>query len=318
MDFAGGFLIVFLVLLVFFLLYVALNSFFIVHTKQAAVVERLGKFHRIAGPGLTFKVPILEKKVYVEDLNMQLMDVPVLSKTKDDATVTVPVRVQYFVLPDRVKEAYYELDDPEDQSKAHVENVILSYIPKIDLDDTYQQEDQIAKRINDSLSVVMAKFGYSIENALVTKMVPADAVVRAMNDINAARREKVATEARAEANKITLVRQAEAKALAGQGVARERKAIVDGLRESVLNFEEGVHGVDPHEVMALLMMTLYFDALRDIGAVSNTIRMPHSPSAVTDLYAQLRNAITVGNLAANSAASIVEEEKKKKDSKSPS
>jgi regulator of protease activity HflC (stomatin/prohibitin superfamily) len=318
MDFAGGFLIVFLVLLVFFLLYVALNSFFIVHTKQAAVVERLGKFPRIAGPGLTFKVPIIEKKVYVEDLNMQLMDVPVLSKTKDDATVTVPVRVQYFVLPDRVKEAYYELDDPEDQSKAHVENVILSYIPKIDLDDTYQQEDQIAKRINDSLSVVMAKFGYSIENALVTKMVPADAVVRAMNDINAARREKVATEARAEANKITVVRQAEAKALAGQGVARERKAIVDGLRESVLNFEEGVHGVDPHEVMALLMMTQYFDALRDIGAVSNTIRMPHSPSAVTDLYAQLRNAITVGNLAANSAASIVEEEKKKKDSKSPS
>src|SRR6516164_6653487 len=276
-------------------------SCFIIHTKQAAVVERLGKFNRIAGPGLNFKIPFVESKVYVEDLNMQLMDVPVMSKTKDDATVTVPVRVQYFVLPDRVKEAYYELDDPEDQIKAHVENVILSYIPKIDLDETYQQEDQIAKRIKDSLSVVMAKFGYSIENALVTKIVPADAVVRAMNDINAARREKVATEARAEANKITLVRQAEAKALAGQGVARERKAIVDGLRDSVLNFEEGVHGVDPHEVMALLMMTQYFDALRDIGAVSNTILMPHSPAAVSDLYAQLQNAITVGNLAALSA-----------------
>jgi regulator of protease activity HflC (stomatin/prohibitin superfamily) len=321
MGFDGVFLVVILVVLIF-LIYIASNSFFIVHTKQAAVVERLGKFNRIAGPGLNFKTPIIEKKVYVEDLNMQLMDVPVMSKMKDDATVTVPVRVQYFVLPDRVKEAYYELDDPEDQIKAHVENVILSYIPKIDLDDTYQQEDQIAKRIKDSLSVVMAKFGYSIENALVTKIVPADAVVRAMNDINAARREKVATEARAEANKITLVRQAEAeaeaKALAGQGVARERKAIVDGLRESVLNFEEGVHGVDPHEVMALLMMTQYFDALRDIGAVSNTILMPHSPSAVTDLYAQLRNAITVGNLAANSSASFTEEEKKKKDSKSPS
>jgi len=130
-----------------------------------------------------------------------------------------------------------------------VENVILSYIPKINLDDTYQQEDQIARRIKESLSTVMAKFGYSI-------------------DINEARREKVATEARAEANKITLVCQAEAeaeaKALAGQGVARERKA--NGLRDSVLNFEGGVQGVDPHEVMALLMMTQYFDALRDIGA----------------------------------------------------
>jgi len=275
---------------------------FTIHTKQAAVVEKFGKFDRVAGPGLNFKLPLIERVVYVEDLNMQLMDVPVMSKTKDDATVTVPVRVQYYVLPDKVKEAYYELDDPEDQIKAHVENVILSYIPKIDLDDTYQQEDQIARRIKESLATVMAKFGYSIENALVTKIVPADAVVKAMNDINAARREKVATEARAEASKITLVRQAEAeaeaKALAGQGVARERKAIVDGLRDSVLNFEEGVQGVDPHEVMALLMMTQYFDALRDIGAQSNTILLPHSPSAVSDLYAQLRNAITAGNLAA--------------------
>ena len=284
------------------LIIVLSKCFFTVHTKQAAVIEKFGKFERIAGPGLNFKIPFIEKVVYVEDLNMQLMDVPVMSKTQDDATVTVPVRVQYYVLADKVKEAYYELDDPEDQIKAHVENVILSYIPKINLDDTYQQEDQIAKRIKESLSTVMAKFGYSIENALVTKIVPADAVVKAMNDINAARREKVATEARAEANKLTLVRQAEAeaeaKALAGQGVARERKAIVDGLRDSVLNFEEGIQGVDPHEVMALLMMTQYFDALRDIGAQSNTILLPHSPSAVTDLYAQLRNAITAGNLAA--------------------
>lgn len=288
--------------IVVFLLIVIVQSAFTVHTKQAAIVERFGKFNRIAGPGLNFKTPFIEKVVYVEDLNMQLMDVPVMSKTKDDATVTVPVRVQYFVLPDKVKEAYYELDDPEDQIKAHVENVILSYIPKINLDDTYQQEDQIATRIKESLSAVMAKFGYSIENALVTKIVPADAVVKAMNDINAARREKVATEARAEAQKITLVRQAEAeaeaKALAGQGVARERKAIVDGLRDSVLNFEEGVKGVDPHEVMALLMMTQYFDALRDIGAQSNTILLPHSPSAVSELNAQLRNAIMSGSLAA--------------------
>jgi regulator of protease activity HflC (stomatin/prohibitin superfamily) len=98
---------------------------FTIHTKQAAVIEKFGKFERI-GPGLNFKVPFIEKVVYIEDLNMQLMDVPVMSKTKDDATVTVPVRVQYYVLAGKVKEAYYELDDPEDQIKAHVQNVILS------------------------------------------------------------------------------------------------------------------------------------------------------------------------------------------------
>lgn len=288
-----------------FLLVILRSTFFTIHTKQAGLIERLGKFNRIAEPGLNFKLPFVESLVYTEELSMQLMDVPVMSKTKDDATVTIPVRVQYYVLPEKVKEAYYELDDPEAQIKAHVENVILSYIPKIDLDDTYKQEDEIAKRIKASLSEVMSKFGYSIENALVIKIEPAEAVVNAMNNINAARRNKVAAEANAEANKITLVKkaeaEAEAKALSGQGVARERKAIVDGLRDSVLDFEKGVSGVDAHDVMSLLMMTQYFDALRDIGQVSNTILMPHSPSAVQDLYAQLRNSITTGTLAAAKA-----------------
>jgi regulator of protease activity HflC (stomatin/prohibitin superfamily) len=284
-------------------LFTVFGSFFTIHTKQAGVVERLGKFNRIAGPGLNFKLPFVESLVYTENLTMQLMDVPVVSKTKDDATITVPVRVQYFVLPDKVKEAYYELDDPEAQIKAHVENVILSYIPKVDLDDSYQQEDLIAKRVKDGLTEVMARFGYSIENALVTKIVPSDAVIKAMNDINAARREKVATQANAEAKKITMIAQAEgekqAQILSGEGVAGEQKAIVDGLRDSLRDFEEGVKNVTAQDAMRMIMMARYFDALKVIGANSNTILLPHSPSAVMDLEAMLRNAITTGTLAAN-------------------
>lgn len=293
-----------LLVLGIFVLCTLIGCSFTIHTKQAGIVERLGKFNRVAGPGLNIKWPFVESLVYTEDLNMQLMDVQVVSKTKDDATITVPVRVQYYVLPDKVKEAYYELDDPEDQIKAHVENVILGCIPKIDLDDTYQQEDTIALKIKESLSAVMAKFGYSIENALVTKIVPADAVIKAMNDINAARREKVATEAKAEAEKILTIKHAEAECAAqilqGQGVAGERKAIIEGLKESVLAFEEGVTDVTARDVMGLVMMTQYFDALRAIGEHNSTILMPHSPSAVRDLSEQFRDAITLGNLAAKS------------------
>jgi len=292
----------FLVLVVMiFVLVTIFKASFTIHTKEAGVVERLGKFNRIAGPGLNFKVPFIDSLVYTEALNMQLMDVPVVSKTKDDATVTVPVRVQYFVLPEKVKEAYYELDDPEAQIRAHVENVILAYIPKINLDDAYQQEDKIAQQIKISLSTVMSKFGYSIENALVTKIVPSDAVIAAMNDINAARREKIATEARAEGEKIMLVRkaeaEAEAKALQGLGVARERQAIVEGLQKSIEEFEEGVKGVNAHEVMALVLITQFFDALRHIGEDNAVILMPHSPATVTDLFGQIKEAIITGGLA---------------------
>lgn len=278
---------------------------FVIHTKQAGVVERMGKFNRIAEAGLNFKLPFLESLVYTEDLNMQLMDVPVASKTKDDATVTIPVRVQYYVLAEKVKEAYYELDDPTLQIKAHVENVILSFIPGMTLDETYSQETQIAVKIREVLTQVMSKFGYAIENALVTKIVPADKVVAAMNDINAARRELEATRAKAEANKISVIAEAEAEKqaqiLAGEGVAGEQKAIVDGLRDSLKDFEEGAKGVTASEAMTLIMMARYFDTIKEIGQGSNTILIPHSPSIISDLYGQLRDSITIGNVVADKA-----------------
>lgn len=283
-------------------LIVMFGSFFTVHTKEAGIVERFGKFNRIASEGLNWKLPIVESVVYVESLNMQLLDIEVQSKTKDDATVTIPVRVQYYVLADRVKEAYYELDDPEAQITAHVENVILGAVPKMDLDDTYKQEDTIAQRIKESLTSVMQKFGYAIENALVTKIVPAEAVVRAMNEINSARREKVAAEARAAATKLTMITKAEgekqAQILSGEGVAGEQKAIVEGLKDSLKDFEDGVKGVSADAAMTMIMMARYFDALKVIGAGSNTILLPHSPSAVNDIYAQLRTSMIEASLAA--------------------
>lgn len=279
-----------------------MGSFFTIHTKQAGVVERFGKFTRIATEGLNWKTPFIESVVYIEDLQMQLMDVEVQSKTKDDATVTIPVRVQYYVLPDKVKEAYYELDDPEKQIHAHVENVILSVIPSLTLDEAYAQETAVASKIKDTLTNVMSKFGYCIENALVMKIVPDEKVVEAMNAINTARREKIAAEANAEAAKIMAIARAEgekqAQILAGEGVAGEQKAIVDGLKTSLKNFEDGVPGVDAKSAMALIMMARYFDTLKEMGARSNTILVPHSPSAVADIMGQLRNAIIAGDLAA--------------------
>lgn len=282
-----------------FIVSILTGCYFTIHTKQAGIVERFGKFLRIAPEGLNFKLPLIDKVVYREDLNMQLLDVGVTSKTKDDATLNIPVRVQYSILPQKIKEAYYELDDPEDQINAHVENVILSYIPTITLDQAYEQEEQIAKRIQDKLTVAMSEFGYSIKNALVTKIVPSPEVLNAMNNINTQRRNAEAAKAQAETQKTLLVGKAEgekqAQILAGEGVAGEQKAIVNGLKESLKNFEEGT-GVTANSAMVLIMMARYFDALKEMGVESNTIMVPHSPSVVTDLFGQMRSSIISANL----------------------
>ena len=147
----------------------------------------------------------------------------------------------------------------------------------------------------------MDDFGYGIVKTLVTDIDPDAKVKAAMNEINAAQRLRAAATEKGEAEKIMQVKaaeaDAEAKALSGKGVADQRQAIVEGLRESVDEFQRTVPSTSPQDVMNLILMTQYFDMLKDIGQSSkaNTILLPHSPGHVADISAQLRDAIITGN-----------------------
>jgi regulator of protease activity HflC (stomatin/prohibitin superfamily) len=291
------------VLLILFGIGTFFSGLFTVPTAKAAIVQRFGKFVRVAGAGLNFKVPWIEQVVAKVDLRVQQLDVKMETKTKDNVFVSIPVSVQYHVLPDRVYEAYYKLSDPKEQIASFVFNVILGHVPKMILDEAFEQQNDIATAVKQELDGVMAGFGYGIVKALVTDIIPDPKVKAAMNDINAARREQEAANARGEAEKILKVKQAEAEALSkqlqGQGIANQRKAIIEGLRESVEMFKAGVEGASAKDVMMLVLLTQYFDTLKEIGASShsNTIMMPHSPGALVDFFDQIRNAVVLGDLA---------------------
>jgi regulator of protease activity HflC (stomatin/prohibitin superfamily) len=280
------------------------GGFFTVPTAKAAVVQRFGKFVRVAGAGLNFKLPWIDKVVSKVDLRVQQLDVKMETKTKDNVFVQIPVSIQYHVLPDRVYEAYYKLSDPKEQIGSFVFNVILGHVPKMILDEAFERQNDIAVAVKQELDGVMEGFGYGIVKALVTDIIPDPKVKAAMNDINAARREQEAANARGEAEKILKVKQAEAEAqskqLQGQGIANQRKAIIDGLRKSVELFKQGVEGATAKDVMILVLLTQYFDTLKDIGSSghSNTILMPHSPGALKDFFDQIRNAIVLGEAVA--------------------
>ena len=91
--------------------------------------------------------------------------------------------------------------------------------------------------------------------------------------------------------------EAESKRLQGEGIAKQRRAIVDGLRESIAAFTDKVSTVNEHEVLNLVLLTQYFDTMKEIGVSSNSkvILMPHSPSGMSELVEQLRGAIITGN-----------------------
>ena len=133
---------------------------------------------------------------------------------------------------------------------------------------------RIAAAVKQELDADMATFGFEIVNVLVTDIVPDAKVKSAMNDINAAQREQVAANARGEAEKILVVKKAEAeaesKALQGQGIANQRKAIIEGLQVSIEQFQKVVEGASSKEVMQLVLVTQYFDTLKSIGESDKT------------------------------------------------
>lgn len=287
-------------IIVFFVLSIVLGSFFTVETSQVAIVQRLGKFARVAGPGLNWKTPWLELVVARMSLKVQQFDVKVETKTQDNVFVQIPVSIQYKVIPESVEAAFYKLSDPVKQIESMVYNVVLGHVPKMKLDDTFLNQADIAKDLRDNLDASMKEYGYSIVKVLISDIVPDPKVKAAMNDINSAQREREATVSRAETNKMLLVKQAEAEAeskrLQGEGIANQRKAIITGLKDSVEDFAKTVPGSTPQDVMQLVLMTQYFDTLKDIAANdhTNTVLVPHTPNTLTDLFSQIRNAIVTG------------------------
>ncbi len=300
MDSMGGVLTAVGVIFVIFVLGLVFGSFFTVETAQVAIVQRLGKFARVAGPGLNWKTPFIETVVRRMSMKVQQFDVKVETKTQDNVFVQIPVSIQYKVIPDSVEAAFYKLTDPVKQIESMVYNVVLGHVPKMKLDDTFLNQAAIANDLRDSLDGSMREYGYSIVKVLISDIVPDQKVKAAMNDINAAQREREATVSRAETNKLLLVKQAEAEAeskrLQGEGIANQRKAIISGLKDSVEDFAKTVPGSTPQDVMQLVLMTQYFDTLKDIAANdhSNTILIPHTPNTLTDLFSQIRNAVITG------------------------
>ena len=296
-------LIIFLGIVAIVVLTFILGSFFTVNTAQMAVITRFNKFLRVADAGLNWKVPYIDSVAGLISLRVNQITLTMETKTKDNVFVTIPISVQNRVRPEKVYDAFYRLSDPVAQIKSYVEQVILGHVPGMTLDEVFASQSSIAAAVKKELDVDMAAFGYEIVNVLVTDIIPDPKVKSAMNDINAAQREQVAAAARGEAEKILVVKKAEAesesKALQGQGIANQRRAIIEGLQSSVEQFQKAVEGASAMEVMQLVLVTQYFDTLKSIGESdkTNTLFLPHSPASVKEVSDQILNSMLIAQRA---------------------
>lgn len=268
-----------------------LLSFFSVKQQTAVIIERFGKFQSIRKAGLQMKIPFIDKKAGRLSLRIEELDVMVETKTKDNVFVEIRVSVQYQVIQQSVYDAFYRLSHPRDQIRSYVFDTIRAEVPKLRLDDVFENKDEIADATTRELSQAMMDYGYEIIRALVTDINPDEEVKKAMNRINASERIKKAAEYEAEAEKIKIVAKAEAEAqskkLQGIGIADQRREIARGLEESVEMLNKV--GIGSIEASSLIIVTQHYDTLQAVGENSNSnlILMPNSPSSANSLLSDM-------------------------------
>jgi regulator of protease activity HflC (stomatin/prohibitin superfamily) len=277
-----------------------LSGLFIVKQQTSAIIERFGRFLAIRQSGLHIKIPLIDRVAGRMSLKILQLDVIVETKTKDDVFVKLKVSVQYKVLTEKVYDAFYKLDYPQDQITSYVFDVVRAEVPKMKLDDVFEKKDDIANAVKRELNDAMINYGYDIIKALVTDIDPDAQVKEAMNRINAAEREKVAAQYEGDAARILIVEkakaEAESKRLQGQGIADQRREIARGLEESV-DVLNGV-GINSQEASALIVVTQHYDTLQSIGEEtnSNLILLPNSPQAGSDMLNNMVASFTASNM----------------------
>ncbi len=275
------------------------STFFIVRQQSAAVVERFGKFVSVRHSGLQIKIPIIDRVSGRVSLRVQQLDVVVETKTKDDVFVKIKVSVQYKVIKDKVFDAFYKLDFPQDQITSYVFDVVRAEVPKMILDDVFEKKDDVAIAVKSELNDSMLNYGFDIIKTLVTDIDPDAQVKDSMNRINASEREKVAAQFEGDAQRILIVErakaEAESKRLQGQGIADQRREIARGLEDSV-KVLNGVN-INSQEASALIVVTQHYDTLQSVGSASNSnlILMPNSPQAGSEMLNNMVASFTASN-----------------------
>lgn len=274
-----------------------ITSLYVVKQQTVAIIERFGKYQKTATSGIHIRVPLgIDKIAARVQLRLLQSEIIVETKTKDNVFVTLNIATQYRVNENNVTDAYYKLIKPEAQVKSYIEDALRSSVPKLTLDELFEKKDEIALEVQHQVAEEMSTYGYIIVKTLITKVEPDAEVKQSMNEINAAQRKRVAAQELANADKIKIVTAAEAEAekdrLHGVGIAQQRKAIVDGLADSIQELKDANVTLTEEQIMSILLTNQYLDTLNTFAINGNqTIFLPNNPEGVEDIRTQVLSAL---------------------------
>lgn len=290
--------LVLLAIIALLILGVIASTLYVVRQQTVVIIERFGKYQTTSGSGIHVRLPFGIDKIAARiQLRLLQSEIIVETKTKDNVFVTLNVATQYRVNEQNVTDAYYKLMRPEAQIKSYIEDALRSSVPKLTLDELFEKKDEIALEVQHQVAEEMSTYGYIIVKTLITKVEPDDEVKQSMNEINAAQRKRVAAQELANADKIKIVTATEAEAekdrLHGVGIAEQRKAIVDGLADSIKELKGANVELKEEQIMSILLTNQYLDTLNNFAdnKGNNTIFLPANPDGVESIRTQILSAL---------------------------
>ncbi|BBM85179.1 SPFH domain-containing protein [Candidatus Uabimicrobium amorphum] len=257
-------------------LFLIASCIVVVRQKTAQIIEVFGKFEAVKPAGLQFKKPWpIASSVGTVNLKIQEVKDIVGVKTLDNAFIRFPVAVQFRVLENKVQAAFYELDQPVQQIKSFVLNIIRSKAAGMTMADLYTSRDDIAVAVEEDLKSKLESFGYEIVTVLVDEPEPSKEVADAFNRVIAAKREQEAAIAEAEALRIRKVGEAKANAeslkLTAQAYVEQRKTIAEGIGDAMKEIRDGLQGVSDQVILEYFAGIDERDAIRDAAKGKGSI-----------------------------------------------
>ena len=285
-------------IVVIVLIIVLFSSLYVVRQQSVAIIERFGRYQKLSNSGIHLRLPFgIDHIAARVRLRLLQSEIVVETKTQDNVFVMMNVATQYRVNENNVTDAYYKLIRPEAQIKSYIEDALRSSVPKLTLDELFEKKDEIALEVQKQVAEEMSTYGYIIVKTLITKVEPDAEVKQSMNEINAAQRKRVAAQELAEADKIKIVTAAEAEAekdrLHGVGIAEQRKAIVDGLADSIKELKGANIELKEEQIMSILLTNQYLDTLNNFADSkgNNTVFLPANPDGVENIRTQILSAL---------------------------
>ncbi|MEN9604894.1 MAG: hypothetical protein RJB39_579 [Candidatus Parcubacteria bacterium] len=284
------------------IVFLLLISVRIINQNTVAVVQLLGRYSRSMTAGFNVLIPFFESIKERVSLRQQNFALQGNYPSKDKVITTIGTNLIFSVdqALDGIKRYVYELDDRVRSIEASVENSLRTYVARETHESLLEKKEELAEHIKGDLEVQFREWGMKIHSFQITNVTFPITITNAMSEVVASEQLRRAAENKGEATKIQAIKEAEGererKRLQGEGIALERMAIANGLRQSI----EAVQGVtkqNTSEIIATLTLTQYLDTMKSIGSGDNSkvVFLDSSVSKTHDIMQQIMAGIEGGN-----------------------